>query len=209
MRDHDQSIFIRLYPGEELDDGAECVDIKSTLDLVEEDIARSEEFHLEDLRFALLPSRESHIKIPIEKRLGDGELREVREYESAEHEGRERLGSLGEILVVDRAKILRESHSFDLGDGLQGQKYPFFVAFIGRECGDILSVEHKRSGIEAILRMTHDGERERGLTTPVLPEEEVGLPELEAAIYIFEDLFFFYGNGEILDLEHGFIYTQI
>jgi len=74
MCDNNEGIFWRFHSSNELGNHTERVDVEPAFDLVEDDVARIQEFHLKNLDLTFLPARKPNIEVAIQKLLGNTEF---------------------------------------------------------------------------------------------------------------------------------------
>lgn len=173
MRDDDEGIFRGLHPSEEFCNRTERIDIESALDLIEDDIPGIEELHLEDLDLPFLSPTKPDIQVPIQERFGNSKLfRERCQIPSAKKRGKS-FRTSGKIPVMDRPEVLSKPYPPDFRDILEREEESVMTAFVRGHSNQILPVECHGPLFYAVLRMSHECERERGLPAPVLPEKVI------------------------------------
>ena len=101
------------------------IDIKTRVDLIEDDHLGLQESDLEELDTTFLATRESYEEVTIEDRWIESESWEQLLDHPTEYERRWRLGVdmlASKVRVVDRTEVLRYAYTWDLWDILQGEE---------------------------------------------------------------------------------------
>lgn len=205
VRNDKERAFVRTQGCEEFRHHFERVDVEPGIDFVQNYELRIQKFQLEKLDAAFFPSRETHVQFAIEKRFRNAErFAFLRDGPSRdERRKRPRVGILAlDFRVQNRAEVFGKFHSADFWNVLKRKEYSLRSAFFWGKSRYRFAVEEHFSSGYGIFRVSGDGERERRFSGTVLSKKITNRSCGNHRFDVFQYVFPFGANREILDFEH-------
>ena len=180
-----------------LGDGAQRVDVKARVGLVEDRDVGGEHRHLQDLGALLLATGEPIVEVARSKRPVDVKQVDRMLKLGAELLHLDRLLALG----VDRhAQEVRDRHTRDRHGVLERQEQARVGALVGLGLGDVLALESDRTLGDLIGGMAEEGAGEGGLARAVRAHQRVDLAARNVEVDASQDLALLDAYVQVSDL---------
>ena len=180
-----------------LGDGAQRVDVKARVGLVEDRDVGGEHRHLQDLRALLLAAGEAVVEMARGERFVDVEQLDRVLQLRAELLDLDRLLALG----VDRhAQEVGDRHAGDRHGVLEGQEQPGLGALVRLGRGDVLALEGDRALGDLVGGVAEQRVRERRLARAVGAHQGVDLAARDVQVDAPQDLAVLDAHVQVSDL---------